>query len=225
MIKKFKGGITYIADSIKDLKANDNYNMGDECIVIETGEHYVYNSQKKWCLEPSAGSADVNVYALPDSEKDTMKEEVKAAIEAESKEDIIKAQADIKAMADRAPALNGKFGIKLESKEGKTLIEKIDELHSGLYTVYVQKGIADNPKWADADSSLRGIVHLTNSHNDSSTQKDYGWVMLMDKKNNLFVRHVYRGEWSEWERFVKYDKVEDMEQRIAKIERELLTLL
>lgn len=224
MIKKFKGGITYIADSIKDLKSDSKYNMGDECIVIETGEHYVYNSQKKWCLEPSAGSADVNVYALPDSEKDTMKEEVKAAIEAESKQDIVKAQADIKAMADRAPAVNGKFGIKLETKEGKTLIEKIDELHSGLYTVYVQKGIADNPKWADPDSSLRGFVHLTNSHNDSSNQKDYGWVLLFDKKNNMFVRHVYRGEWSDWERFVKYDKLEDLEIRMSKLEREVLML-
>lgn len=224
MIKKFKGGITYIADSIKDLKSDSKYNMGDECIIIETGEHYVYNSQKKWCLEPSVGSADVNVYALPDSEKDTMKEEVKAVIEAESKQDIIKAQADIKAMADRAPAVNGQFGIKLETKEGKTLIEKIDELHSGLYTVYVQKGVADNPKWADSDSSLRGFVHLTNSHNDSSNQKDYGWVLLFDKKNNMFVRHVYRGEWNDWERFVKYDKLEDLELRMSKLEREVLML-
>lgn len=225
MIRKFKGGMSYIADTAKDLVKDEIYNMGDECIVIETGEHYVYNSEGKWCLEKNPYPPDnITVYAVPEAEKSTMKATIKSEIEAEAKADILKNQADIKAIQDRSPAKNGAFGLKLSEKDGKSLVEAIDELHVGMYTVYVQKGVKDNPVWADPDSSLRGVIHLTNSHNDSSNQKDYGWVMLMDKLNNVFIRHLYRGEWSDWCRMASMDVVTDLTVRIDKLEREILRL-
>lgn len=73
-------------------------------------------------------------------------------------------------------------------------LEKIDE--AGVYTLYVQKGLPDNPAHAEEiNSSLRGMAHITLTK--SANGYMYAWILLFDSVGNFYTRYTSNKK-SEW---------------------------
>lgn len=216
MVKKYKGSITYIADTVEDLNASKaKYNLGDKCLIAATGDHYIANSEGEWAIDPefAAASGEVKVYTITEEEKANMAAEVKAEVKAEAEQDIIKVQNEVNELLERTPYDgNGRFGCKILVSDNVSILEKFMTLDCGLYTLYAQKGVVDCPEGAIEDSSFRGLMHITNH------TARYGWILLMDKANNVFLRHIYRGEAGPWEKLVKESRIAELEARVAALE-------
>lgn len=93
------------------------------------------------------------------------------------------------------------FGIGLIDRKGPSLIEHILSLKErGLYTVYVDEGIKDNPISPVPTSAFRGLCHLTNLENANKTKLAYGWVLLFDQEGHAYVNYIRRSVASGWVR-------------------------
>ena len=56
--------MSYIADTVADLRSLPKSTIGSTCLIIETGEKYVVNSKGEWILQPSATSGGTKMPPL-----------------------------------------------------------------------------------------------------------------------------------------------------------------
>ena len=77
------------------------------------------------------------------------------------------------------------FGISVKAADNKTVIEALGEAGAGLYTLYVQKGVSDNP--TGTESSCRGIACVNTWYNK---MEFYSWILLFDDESNLYTRYM-----------------------------------
>lgn len=92
------------------------------------------------------------------------------------------------------------FGIFLEAKENKTLVEKMMETGLGMYNFWVGKGSPGQPDEVVAkNSSCRGICCYDT--NNASGNK-YGWILMIDQDGDFYVQYIRSGVAKGWKRFV-----------------------
>lgn len=106
------------------------------------------------------------------------------------------------------------FGIGLIDRNGPSLIEHILSLkEKGLYTVYCDEGVKDNPISPVPTSAFRGLCHLTNLENENKTKLAYGWVILFDQEGHAYVNYIRRSVASGW---VRQDALDEKAIELAK---------
>lgn len=105
------------------------------------------------------------------------------------------------------------FGIGLIDRNGPSLIEYVLSLkEKGLYTVYCDEGIKDNPISPVSTSAFRGLCHLTNLENENKTKLAYGWVILFDQEGHAYVNYIRRSVASGW---VRQDALDEEAIKLA----------
>lgn len=105
------------------------------------------------------------------------------------------------------------FGIGLIDRNGPSLIEHIMALkEKGLYTVYVDDGIKDNPISPVPTSAFRGLCHLTNLESADKSKLAYGWVVLFDQEGHAYVNYIRRSVASGW---VRQDALDEKAIKLA----------
>lgn len=118
------------------------------------------------------------------------------------------------------------FAIKVNAADNKTLYQAMAEKGSGLYTVYVQKGVEDNP--AGSTSSCRGICNVNTWYN---LKEFYGWIILFDSYGNCYTRYISVSDGpSEWNNVKQQDlsayaTKEYVNETIANLKQELETYI
>lgn len=92
------------------------------------------------------------------------------------------------------------FGIFLEAKENKTLVEKMMETGLGMYNFWVGKGTLGQPDEVVAkNSSCRGICcYDTNNVGGNK----YGWILMVDQDGDFYVQYIRSGKPQGWKSFV-----------------------
>lgn len=97
--------------------------------------------------------------------------------------------------AGRIMSEDGDRGLSLYSSEGISIVQKMQTIKKGLYTVYVQKGCPDNPPLSEElGSSLRGILNV----NTYEGIYCYGWIILFDDRSHCYIQYVQLGEGKGW---------------------------
>ena len=161
----------YIADTIADMNAIRNASMGDTCLVVEDGNTYMANSQGVWVC-PHAPTLQAHV----------------------SKEEL--------AQMPFAKLMNsiGEHTIALGPTNDKSMVELMDELGPGLYTIYIERSCQEIPAGAkEIDSSCRGIICVdTYKIKEQGSDHFYGWALLFDHGGNAYSKYVRRSIASEW---------------------------
>ena len=102
--------------------------------------------------------------------------------------------------SEDVPATGHLFGIFLEAKENKTLVEKMMETGLGMYNFWVGKGAPGQPDEVIAkNSSCRGICCYDT--NNASGNK-YGWILMVDQDGDFYVQYIRSGKPQGWKSFV-----------------------
>lgn len=170
----------YIADTLADMKEIIGY-IGDTCLVIENGKTYMSNSQHEWvapAIEESAVAPEVDLSAYVTNEA-------------------LAAMPFAKIMRE-----NGEHKIALGPKNDMMLVDKMDELGPGLYTMYMERSCQDIPAGAkEIDSSCRGIFFVdTYKIAEQKSEHFYGWALLFDHDGNVYSKYVRRSVASDWKK-------------------------
>ena len=163
----------YIADTIADLENVPFKSMGDTCFVIENGKEYMANSKGEWiCPDAEATDNYVTMEALA-------------------------AMPFAKIMRE-----NGEHKIALGPTNDMMLVDKMDELGPGLYTMYIERSCQDIPAGArEINSSCRGIFFVdTYKIAEQKSEHFYGWALLFDHEGNVYSKYVRRSIASEWKK-------------------------
>lgn len=171
----------YIADTIADLENVPFQSMGDTCFVIESGKEYMANSKGEWICPDAEISSDT----------DTEETENYVTMEA------LAAMPFAKIMRE-----NGEHKIALGPTNDMMLVDKMDELGPGLYTMYMERSCQDIPAGArEIDSSCRGIFFVdTYKIAEQNSQHFYGWALLFDHAGNVYSKYVRRSIASDWKK-------------------------
>lgn len=162
----------YIADTIADLENVPFQSMGDTCKVIENGKEYVANSKGEWIC-PDAEETDnyVTMEAL--------------------------AQLPFAKMMNE----KGEHKIAIGPSNDMLLVDKMDELGPGLYTVYMERSCQDVPEGArEINSSCRGIFFVDTYKHAGPDDHFYGWALLFDHGGNVYSKYIRRSIASEWKK-------------------------
>lgn len=169
----------YIADTIADLEKVPFQSMGDTCLVIENGKEYMANSKGEWIC--------------PDTEIGSGTEETNNYVTMEA----LAAMPFAKIMRE-----NGEHKIALGPTNDMMLVDKMDELGPGLYTMYMERSCQDIPASArEIDSSCRGIFFVdTYKIAEQNSQHFYGWALLFDHAGNVYSKYVRRSIASDWKK-------------------------
>lgn len=169
----------YIADTIADLEKVPFQSMGDTCFVIENGKEYMANSKGEWIC--------------PDAEIDSDTEGTNNYVTMEA----LAAMPFAKIMRE-----NGEHKIALGPTNDMMLVDKMDELGPGLYTIYMERSCQDIPAGArEVDSSCRGIFFVdTYKIAEQNSQHFYGWALLFDHAGNVYSKYVRRSIASDWKK-------------------------
>lgn len=97
--------------------------------------------------------------------------------------------------AGRIMSEDGDRGLSLYASEELSIVQKMQTIKKGLYTVYVQKGCPDNPTLSEElNSSLRGILNV----NTYEGTYCYGWIILFDDQSNCYIQYVQQGAGKGW---------------------------
>lgn len=172
----------YIADTIADLENVPFQSMGDTCFVIENGKEYMANSKGEWiCPDAEIGSDS-------DTEEETNNYVTMEALAAMPFAKIMRE--------------NGEHKIALGPTNDMMLVDKMDELGPGLYTMYMERSCQDIPAGArEIDSSCRGIFFVdTYKIAEQNSQHFYGWALLFDHAGNVYSKYVRRSIASDWKK-------------------------
>ena len=196
----------YIADAVADLVDLPIGSLGDTCSVIENGGLYTRNSKNEW-IRTDIPTASVEQEAIDMSNYVTTDMLAKAIEEANH----VKADALTDYVTNEALAAmpfakimreNGEHKIALGPKNDMALVDKMDELGPGLYTVYMERSCQDIPEGARAiDSSCRGIFFVdTYKIAEQKSEHFYGWALLFDHDGNVYSKYVRRSVASDWKK-------------------------
>lgn len=172
----------YIADTVADLENVPFQSMGDTCFVIENGKEYMANSKGEWiCPDAEIGSDS-------DTEEETNNYVTMEALAAMPFAKIMRE--------------NGEHKIALGPTNDMMLVDKMDELGPGLYTMYMERSCQDIPAGArEIDSSCRGIFFVdTYKIAEQNSQHFYGWALLFDHAGNVYSKYVRRSIASDWKK-------------------------
>jgi len=92
------------------------------------------------------------------------------------------------------------FGIYLEAKEGKTLVEKMMETGLGMYNFWVGKGAPGQPDEVVAkNSSCRGLCCYDTAN---GTGGKYGWILMIDQDGDFYTQYIRNGVPQGWKAYV-----------------------
>lgn len=163
----------YIADTVMDLADIPFQSMGDTCFVIENNKEYIANSKGEWiCSDAEATDNYIT-------------------------KDDLAAMPFAKIMRE-----NGEHKIALGPTNDMMLVDKMDELGPGLYTMYMERSCQDIPAGArEINSSCRGIFFVdTYKIAEQNSQHFYGWALLFDHAGNVYSKYVRRSIASEWKK-------------------------
>ena len=196
----------YIADAVADLVDLPIGSMGDTCSIIENGGLYTRNSKNEW-IRTDIPMASVEQEAIDMSGYVTTDMLAKAIEEANH----VKAGALANYVTSEALAAmpfakimreNGEHKIALGPKNDMALVDKMDELGPGLYTVYMERSCQDIPEGArEIDSSCRGIFFVdTYKIAEQKSEHFYGWALLFDHDGNVYSKYVRRSVASDWKK-------------------------
>lgn len=180
---------------------------GGGTVVGGVEQNYVDEADAKVLLESKTYSDKKGEAVLTESKlySDTIAKENKEYSDAQN----AALEAEIREVIDNLPThtLFGggeeykHFGIGLVDRNGPSLIEHILSLkEKGLYTVYCDDGIKDNPISPVPTSAFRGLCHLTNLENENKTKLAYGWAILFDQEGHAYVNYIRRSVASGWVR-------------------------
>lgn len=190
----------YIADTIADLAELPWHSMGDTCYVIEDGKTYTANSKKEWVAPVSESvvegeAIDMSQYVTVDML--TKYDEALAAAADHVTNEALAAMPFAKIMRE-----NGEHKIAMGPKNDMPLVDKMDELGPGLYTIYMERSCQDIPEGArEIDSSCRGIFFVdTYKIAEQNSQHFYGWALLFDHDGNVYSKYVRRSIASDWKK-------------------------
>ena len=136
----------------------------------------------------AGGEVDLSVYYTK-SEVDTAI--INAGHATQADVDNIKADAVFKILGSDPNS----FAIEVNASDNKTIIQALGEAGAGLYTLYVQKGVSDNP--TGSESSCRGICCVNTWYN---TKEYYAWMILFDSDGNAYSRYMSVYGASEWQK-------------------------
>jgi hypothetical protein len=196
----------YIADAVADLVDLPIGSMGDTCSVIENGGLYTRNSKNEW-IRTDIPMANVEQEAIDMSGYVTTDMLAKAIEEANHvKADILADYVTSEALAampfTKIMRENGEHKIALGPKNDMALVDKMDELGPGLYTVYMERSCQDIPEGArEIDSSCRGIFFVdTYKIAEQKSEHFYGWALLFDHEGNVYSKYVRRSVASDWKK-------------------------
>lgn len=196
----------YIADAVADLADLPIGSMGDTCSVIENGGLYTRNSKNEW-IRTDIPMANVEQEAIDMSGYVTTDMLAKAIEEANHvKADVLADYVTSEALAAMPFAKimreNGEHKIALGPKNDMALVDKMDELGPGLYTVYMERSCQDIPDGAkEIDSSCRGIFFVdTYKIAEQNSEHFYGWALLFDHDGNVYSKYVRRSVASNWKK-------------------------
>lgn len=196
----------YIADTVADLTDLPIGSMGDTCSVIENGGLYTRNSKNEWIRTdiPAANieqeAIDMSNYVTTDMLTKAIEEanHVKAdALTDYVTSEVLAAMPFAKIMRE-----NGEHKIALGPKNDMALVDKMDELGPGLYTIYMERSCQDIPDGArEIDSSCRGIFFVdTYKIAEQKSEHFYGWALLFDHDGNVYSKYVRRSIASDWKK-------------------------
>lgn len=196
----------YIADAVADLVDLPIGSMGDTCSVIENGGLYTRNSKNEW-IRTDIPMASVEQEAIDMSGYVTIDMLAKAIEEVNHvKADVLADYVTSEALAampfTKIMRENGEHKIALGPKNDMALVDKMDELGPGLYTIYMERSCQDIPEGArEIDSSCRGIFFVdTYKIAEQNSEHFYGWALLFDHDGNVYSKYVRRSIASNWKK-------------------------
>lgn len=118
------------------------------------------------------------------------------------------------------PAEGHLFGIFLEAKENKSLVEKMMETGMGMYNFWVGKGAPGQPEEVVAkNSSCRGLC-CYDTNNVSGNK--YGWILMVDQDGDFYTQYIRSGKPQGWKSLVSAEAVGEAVAAINKAHDEKL---
>ena len=200
----------YIADAVADLIDLPIGSMGDTCSVIENGGLYTRNSKNEWIrtdiptvtATPEQGQEQVDLsnYVTTEMLAEAIEAANHASVDALANyvtNEALAAMPFAKIMRE-----NGEHKIAIGPSNDMLLVDKMDELGSGLYTIYMERSCQDIPEGArEVDSSCRGIFFVdTYKIAEQGSDHFYGWALLFDHAGNAYSKYVRRSVASDWKK-------------------------
>jgi hypothetical protein len=178
--------------------------MGDTCSVIENGGLYTRNSKNEW-IRTDIPMASVEQEAIDMSgyvTTDMLAKAIEEAnhVKADALADYVTSEALAAMPFAKIMRENGEHKIALGPKNDMALVDKMDELGPGLYTIYMERSCQDIPEEArEIDSSCRGIFFVdTYKIAEQKSEHFYGWALLFDHDGNVYSKYVRRSVASDW---------------------------
>ena len=196
----------YIADAVADLADLPIGSMGDTCSVIENGGLYTRNSNNEWIrtdipMESVEQEAiDMSGYVTTDMLAKAIEEA--NHVKVDTLADYVTSEALAAMPFAKIMRENGEHKIALGPKNDMALVDKMDELGPGLYTIYMERSCQDIPEGArEIDSSCRGIFFVdTYKIAEQKSEHFYGWALLFDHDGNVYSKYVRRSVASDWKK-------------------------
>ena len=198
----------YIADVVADLMDLPIGSMGDTCSVIENGGLYTRNSKNEWIrtdiptttTTPEQGQVDLSNYVTTEMLTKAIEEANHASVDVLA--DYVTNEALAAMPFAKIMRENGEHKIALGPKNDMALVDKMDELGPGLYTVFIERSCQDIPEGArEIDSSCRGIFFVdTYKIAEHKSEHFYGWALLFDHDGNVYSKYVRRSVASDWKK-------------------------
>ena len=188
----------YIADTVADLNDLPSGSMGDTCSVIENGGLYTRNSKDEWIrTDIPITSTEQEVVDMSNYVTIDMLGKAMDILSDYVTSEALAAMPFAKIMRE-----NGEHKIALGPKNDMALVDKMDELGPGLYTIYMERSCQDIPEGArEIDSSCRGIFFVdTYKIAEHKSEHFYGWALLFDHDGNVYSKYVRRSIASDWKK-------------------------
>ena len=188
----------YIADTVADLNDLPSGSMGDTCSVIENGGLYTRNSKDEWIrTDIPITSTEQEVVDMSNYVTIDMLGKAMDILSDYVTSEALAAMPFAKIMRE-----NGEHKIALGPKNDMALVDKMDELGPGLYTIYMERSCQDIPEGArEIDSSCRGIFFVdTYKIAEQKSEHFYGWALLFDHDGNVYSKYVRRSIASDWKK-------------------------
>ena len=188
----------YIADTVADLNNLPSGSMGDTCSVIENGGLYTRNSKDEWIrTDIPITSTEQEVVDMSNYVTIDMLGKAMDILSDYVTSEALAAMPFAKIMRE-----NGEHKIALGPKNDMALVDKVDELGPGLYTIYMERSCQDIPEGArEIDSSCRGIFFVdTYKIAEHKSEHFYGWALLFDHDGNVYSKYVRRSVASDWKK-------------------------
>ena len=196
----------YIADAVADLIYLPSGSMGDTCSVIENGGLYTRNSKNEW-IRTDIPTASIEQEAIDMSgyvTTDMLAKAIEEAnhVKADALTDYVTSEALAAMPFAKIMRENGEHKIALGPKNDMALVDKMDELGPGLYTIYMERSCQDIPEGVrEIDSSCRGIFFVdTYKIAEQKSEHFYGWALLFDHDGNVYSKYVRRSVASDWKK-------------------------